>query len=120
MASILRHSRIGLIAFRTNITIKITTISNATIIYGNMITIIKNTEIERNPTKVHKLKIGGKTRSNVVISFENLVNILPIGFESKKRIFDLMILSTMALCMLVVLVSISTRMMKERKKEPII
>jgi len=88
--------------------------------YGNIITIIRNTESDLNPTKVHILNISGKIISRVVISFENLVNILPIGFESKNKIFDLIIRSIIDLCKLVVLVSITIRMTRDRRNEPII
>lgn len=47
--------------------------------------------------------IIGKIRSSTAISFENLVKILPIGFESKNKIFDLISFSTTLVCKLVVL-----------------
>ena len=48
--------------------------------------------------------IMGKIISIVETSLENLVKILPIGFESKNRILERMSISMTFLCMLVVLV----------------
>jgi len=63
-----------------------------------------NTEIVLKKVKVAIDVIPGSIRSRVVISFENLVKILPIGLESKKRIFERMSFLTISLCMFVVLV----------------
>ncbi len=49
----------------------------------------KKTVMVLKVVKDARLVIPGKIKSNIDISFENLVNILPIGFESKKSIFDL-------------------------------
>ena len=54
--------------------------------------------------KVVKIAIcilPGMVRSKVETSLENLVKILPIGFESKKTILDRMSISMIFLCMLV-------------------
>lgn len=53
--------------------------------------------------KVARLKRPGKIRSTTVTSFENLVYTLPIGFESKNRILDLQIDSTILVCIFVIL-----------------
>ena len=120
MASILKHSRIGLIALATiTIIIRLTRMS-AIVMYGKMTTIIMKTEIVLKPTNVHMLNIVGRIMSKVVMSFENLVKILPIGFESKNMIFDLIILFTIALCKLVVLTTNILRIMIQRKYAPII
>ena len=47
------------------------------------------TEIVLIPPYVTIIDNGGTCTSSIVISFENLVVILPIGLESKKRIFAL-------------------------------
>ena len=47
------------------------------------------TVIDLKIPKVAKIEIEGRTRSRIVISFENLVKILPIGLESKNKILDL-------------------------------
>lgn len=50
---------------------------------------VKNTVIVLKVVKEASPNIPGKTWSNTEISFENLVKILPIGFESKNNIYDL-------------------------------
>ena len=61
------------------------------------------TERVLKTAKVAKLKIPGKIRSKTETSLENRVKMRPIGFESKKIILDLMIFSTIFLCIFVVL-----------------
>ena len=61
----------------------------------------------------------GNTRSKTVTSLENLVNILPIGFESKNRILERTSFSTIALCKFVVamitIINIEKPLKNERK-----
>ena len=59
--------------------------------------------MERLVAKVARLKILGSNRSRTETSFENRVNIRPIGLESKNKIFDLSNFSTITLCIFVVL-----------------
>jgi len=66
---------------------------------------MQNTERDLKMLNVAKDAFGGRTRSKTAMSLENLVNILPIGFESKNRILDLLIFSIILLCIFVVLVT---------------
>lgn len=50
-----------------------------------------------------KAAIGGMILSRTTRSLENLVTILPMGLESKKRILALITLSAIELCILVAL-----------------
>ena len=78
-----------------------------------------NTEIDLKTVNVAIEAMPGKTRSKTVTSLENLVNILPIGFESKNRILERTSFSTIALCMFVVamitIMNIEKPLKKERK-----
>ena len=58
---------------------------------------------------------NGRIRSRVATSFENLVKILPIGFESKKIMFDLHRVVMIFWCMLVVLVCKIIKMKNDLK-----
>ena len=47
------------------------------------------TVIDRKAPKLANAESPGKVRSKTLTSFENLVYILPRGFESKNKIFAL-------------------------------
>ena len=70
-----------------------------------MIEIVITTVIALIKPYVTISETGGNITSIIVISFENLVSILPIGLESKNNIWDLSTFSAILLCMLVVAVS---------------
>lgn len=55
-------------------------------------------------------------KSMTIMSFENLVTILPIGFESKKRILALSTALHAALCILVEDVLISQKQLRALSK----
>jgi hypothetical protein len=62
-----------------------------------------NTEILLQTVYVAKENSPGSERSKTAMSFENLVKILPIGFESKNSIFDLVSFLTTLWCIFVAL-----------------
>ena len=72
--------------FFTTKNIKLPTINKTGIINGYMNAIVKNTVIVLNVVKDARLVIPGKIKSKIDISLENLVKILPKGFESKNII----------------------------------
>ena len=57
-----------------------------TVSHGCRIITIKNTVEVRHAPIRHGIMYLGMTRSSIDMSFESLVMIRPIGFESKKRI----------------------------------
>ena len=72
-------------------------------IYGLIIQILRTTEVALNIPYAIIGNKNPKMKSIVTMSLENLVIILPIGFESKKRILALKTLSDIALCIFVAL-----------------
>ena len=75
--------------FFTTKNIKLPTNNNTGTINGYINTIVKNTVIVLNVVKDASPVIPGNTKSKTDISLENLVNIRPMGFESKNKIWDL-------------------------------
>lgn len=61
------------------------------------------TVIVLNRPNVANTVIAGMIKSRTAMSLENLVKILPNGFESKKRILERTTLSVIYSCILVVL-----------------
>lgn len=102
--SILRHSLWATIAFLKIYAMIKADITTTIIMYGKMTHKVIATEIVLKKVIVAIPLIIGIIMSMVAISFENLVKILPIGFESKKRMFDLTSLWTISWCMFELLV----------------
>lgn len=84
--SILIHSLYGAIPFLTTYNISPPTNNITGTINGYINVIVKNTVIVLKVVKEASPKDPGKTWSNTEISLENLVKILPTGFESKNKI----------------------------------
>lgn len=73
----------------------------------------------RKKPNAAKLLNWGTMKSNKETSFENLASILPTGFESKNKIFDLANFVSILLCMFILLVKIILKIARLRKKEKI-
>ena len=84
-------------------------------IYLNTMTIVINTVMVLKTVKVAKVDILGRIRSKIDTSFENMVKILPIGLESKKRILERIIVVTIFLCKFVVQITNRRKMQRDLK-----
>jgi len=101
--SALKHSPSPLRALRRTRNKPIAATNTTGSNYGKITVTIINTDNDLKPVKEMPPNIGGRIMSNVVISFENFVMILPKGFWSKNRILALITFSRIALCKPVVL-----------------
>ena len=81
----------------------------------NTMTIVRNTVMVLKTVKVARVDILGRIRSKTETSLENLVKILPIGFESKNRILERMIVVTIFLCKFVVPMTNRRKMQRDLK-----
>ena len=75
--------------------------------YGFITAIVIMTENDLKTPLMNIKNYAGNNRSKTMMSFENLVSILPIGLESKKTIFALSTRFVTEVCMSVILLRIN-------------
>lgn len=115
MESNRKHSLWGGMPFFITQAIMIEATKTTASISLNTMTIVRNTVRVLKMVKVASVDIEGSIRSRTETSFEKRVKILPIGFESKKRILERMMVVTIFLCRLVVPMTKRRKMQSDRK-----
>ena len=115
MESNRKHSLCGGIPFFITQDITIRATKTTASISLNTITIVMNTVMVLKMVKVASVDMEGRIRSRTETSLENLVKILPIGFESKNRILERIIVVTIFLCKFVVPITNRRKMQRDLK-----
>lgn len=115
MESNRKHSLCGGIPFFITQAIMIRATKTTASISLNTMTIVRKTVRVLKIVKVANADIEGRIRSKTETSFENLVKILPMGFESKNRILERIMVVTIFLCKFVVPMTNRRNMQRDLK-----